>query len=149
MRRFSQVLIKIKSSRELARELKSFNRIYADCEQLKTIMSSGVLELDVIDLLLSVKKGIETRGQYTRMDRLISDTHRDKESATITDIMGRLSYELIFLRYEDRDGDVVLIPSRCRDLLSMMEELRQEKALYDEGVEKLRRLKENLSIITL
>lgn len=149
MRRFFQMFIKVKCSRELARELKSFNRIYGDCEQLKTIMRSGVLKLDVIDLLLSVKKGIEKRGQYSRMDRLISDTHPDKESAAITDIMGRLSYELIFLRYEDRDGDVVLIPSRCRDLLSMMEELRHEKALYDEGVEKLRRLKENLSIITL
>ena len=83
------------------------------------------------------------------MDRIISDMHPDRQGATITDVMGRLSYELIFLRYEDRNDDVVLIPSRCKDLLSMMEELRQEKDLYDEGVEKLKRLKENLSIITL
>ena len=149
MRQFFQVFVKMKCSRELARELKSFKRIYEDCEQLKTKMRSGVLKLDVIDLLLSVKKGIEKRGEYSRMDGIISDMHPDKQSATITDVMGRIAYELIFLRYEDRDGDVVLIPSRCKDLLNMIEELRQEKELYDESVEKLRRLKENLSIITL
>ncbi len=145
----SHVLARAKGHRELAAEVKSFRRIHKALVGVEIRLEPGIQGPEVVDLLLDVKEEADKRRRYFMMDRIVEHTHPGECGSSITDLVERISEALFILRREDRDGRVMLIPSRCTGLKELIGEVRSQRELYEKSVEKLKELKENRIIIAL